>query len=237
MRPMPSRAPFAGNAGLLKLRFGVFDDSFLCRQHKEVNELNWNVMGRDRWKLAPAGGEFSYYTRDDQKNALAPDGPHGVSFEKAAAHFHITFMIGDGQPRHRGMDRIRDAGMACGYRLRVVAFEADADAVAGDGHERRRRAALPRRVRVGEWNDGRANRSGACSPANDGCIRSAPAARRPGSRSCATASCRGRRSSSRLISVRSRPPPGIGLSDRPGAPGPSASRRRGRGDGGCARPP
>ena len=121
------RAPFAGNAGLLKLRFGVFDDSFLCRQHKEVNELNWNVMGRDRWKLAPAGGEFSYYTRDDQKNALAPDGPHGVSFEKAAALFHITFMIGDGQPRHRGMDRIREAGMACGYKLRVVAFEANAE--------------------------------------------------------------------------------------------------------------
>ena len=66
------RAPFAGNAELLKLRFGVFDDSFLCRQHKEVNELNWNAMGRDRWKLAPAGGEFSYYTPDDQKNALAP---------------------------------------------------------------------------------------------------------------------------------------------------------------------
>src|SRR4051812_13998927 len=61
------RAPFAGNAELLKLRFGVFDDSFLCRQHKQVNEPNWNVMGRDRWKLAPAGGEFSYYTRDDQK--------------------------------------------------------------------------------------------------------------------------------------------------------------------------
>lgn len=116
------RAPYAGNAELLGLRFGVFDDSFLCRQHKTVNELNWNVMGRDRWKLAPAGGEFSYYTRDDQKNALAPDGPHGISFEKAADAFHITFMIGDGQPRHRGMDRIREAGMACGYRLRVLEF-------------------------------------------------------------------------------------------------------------------
>ena len=83
-------------------------------------------MGRDRWKLAPAGGEFSYYTQDDQKNALAPDGPHGVSFEKAAADFHITFMIGDGQPRYRGMDRIREAGMACGYKLRVIGFEANA---------------------------------------------------------------------------------------------------------------
>jgi hypothetical protein len=120
------RAPFADNAELLKLRFGVFDDSFLCRQHREINERNWNVMGRDRWKLAPAGGEFSYYTRDDQKNALAPEGPHGISFEKAAAEFHITFMIGDGQPRYRSLDRIRDAGLACGYKLRVVGFEANA---------------------------------------------------------------------------------------------------------------
>ncbi len=119
-----SRAPFAGNTELLRISFGVFDDSFLCQQHKRVNELNWNVMGRDRWKLAPAGGEFSYYTQSDQKHALAPTGPHGVPFEKAAADFHITFMIGDGQPRYQSMERIKTAGMACGYRFRVVRFEA-----------------------------------------------------------------------------------------------------------------
>jgi hypothetical protein len=121
-----SRAPFAGNKDLLKIPFGVFDDSFLCQQHKRVNELNWNVMGRDRWKLAPAGGEFSYYTTIDQKHALAPTGPHGVPFEKAAADFHITFMIGDGQPRYQSMERIKEAGLACGYRFRVLRFEASA---------------------------------------------------------------------------------------------------------------
>jgi hypothetical protein len=120
------RAPFAGNSELLRIPFGVFDDSFLCQQHKRVNEPNWNVMGRDRWKLAPAGGEFSYYTENDQKKALAPTGPHGIPFETAAHDFHITFMIGDGQPRHQSMDRIHTAGLACGYKFRILAFEANA---------------------------------------------------------------------------------------------------------------
>jgi hypothetical protein len=119
-----SRAPFSSDRDLLKLPFGVFDDSFLCQQHARENEPNWNVMGRERWKRAPAGGEFSYYTERDQKLALAPTGPHGIPFEHAAAAFRITFMIGDGQPRYQPMARISAAGMACGYRLRIRAFEA-----------------------------------------------------------------------------------------------------------------
>jgi hypothetical protein len=120
-----SRAPFASRRDLLKIPFGVFDDSFLCQQHARVNELNWNFFGRDRWRRAPAGGEISYYTGRDQAQALAADGPHGIPFEKAAAAFHITFMIGDGQPRHQSMDRIRTAGLACGYKFRILAFEAN----------------------------------------------------------------------------------------------------------------
>jgi len=119
-----SRAPFSSDRDLLKLPFGVFDDSFLCQQHARENEPNWNVMGRERWKRAPAGGEFSYYTERDQKLALAPTGPHGIPFEQAAAAFRITFMIGDGQPRYQPMARISAAGMACGYRLRIREFEA-----------------------------------------------------------------------------------------------------------------
>jgi hypothetical protein len=121
-----SSAPFAGNDELLKIPFGVFDDSFLCQQHKRTNEPNWNIMRRDRWTIAPAGGEFSYYTSNDQRNALAPNGPHGIPFERAASGFHITFMIGDGQPGYRSMDVIRTAGLACGYKFRVLSFEANA---------------------------------------------------------------------------------------------------------------
>ena len=119
-----SRTPFAAERELMKLPLGVFDDSFLCRQHARVNERNWNFWGRDRWKRAPAGGELSYYTRDDQKLALATNGPHGISFDKAAADFHISFMIGNDQPRYQPIDRIRSAGLACGYKFRIQAFEA-----------------------------------------------------------------------------------------------------------------
>jgi hypothetical protein len=119
-----SRAPFVSERDLLKIPFGVFDDSFLCRQHARENEPNWNALGRDRWKRAPAGGELSYYTAHDQKQALAVNGPHGIPFEKAAADFHISFMIGDGQPQYQTMDRIRAAGLACGYKFRILAFTA-----------------------------------------------------------------------------------------------------------------
>jgi hypothetical protein len=121
------RAPFAGDPKLLALPFGLFDDSFNHADHARWNEPNWIGLGRDRWKVAPNGGEFSFYEPKDQKEALAPEGPHGVPFEEHAAKFHITFMIGDAQPRHQKPERIREAGMACGYRFRVVDFRGSAD--------------------------------------------------------------------------------------------------------------
>jgi hypothetical protein len=116
--------PLAGNAELLKLPFGLFDDSFLCKQHVKENEKNWNTLDRERWRRAPAGGEFSYYNKRDQKLALAPNGPNGVSFETAASDFHISYMIGSDQPLHQPMTRIREAGLACGYKFRVTKFQA-----------------------------------------------------------------------------------------------------------------
>ncbi|QEH37817.1 hypothetical protein OJF2_64080 [Aquisphaera giovannonii] len=117
-------SPFAKDKALLALPFGVFDDSFNCVQHARENEPNWDALGRDRWKIAPAGGEFSFYERKDQRDALAPAGPHGESFEHEAARFHLTFILGDAQPRFQKPDRIREASMACGYRFRVARFEA-----------------------------------------------------------------------------------------------------------------
>ena len=114
--------PVAGNLTLLKLPFGAFDDSFLCKQHAKENEPNWNALGRDRYRRAPAGGEFSYYNARDQKMALAVDGPHGISFQQAARAFHITYMIGNDQPDYQPMSRIRQAGMACGYKFHITAF-------------------------------------------------------------------------------------------------------------------
>lgn len=116
------QAPFAGDPKLLALPFGLFDDSFNHAKHAEVNEPNWVALGLDRWKIAPTGGEFSFYEPKDQSQALAPKGPHGVSFEDHAAKFHLTFILGDAQPRHQNPDRIRAASLACGYRFRVVEF-------------------------------------------------------------------------------------------------------------------
>jgi hypothetical protein len=119
-------APFVGDRGLLGLGFGVVDDSFLCKQHARENEPNWDALDRQRWQRTVAGGEFSYYTRTDQKLALAVKGPHGRSFEQAAAAFHLSFIIGNDQPSYQPMDRLREAGLACGYRFRVTRFVAGA---------------------------------------------------------------------------------------------------------------
>jgi hypothetical protein len=118
--------PFDADKELLGLPFGVFDDSFNHGKHKQENEPNWMTFGSDRWKTAPAGGEFSFFETKDQKEALSANGPHGVSFAKQAAKFHVSFIVGDDQPRFQPRDRIRDAGMACGYRFQITRFEASA---------------------------------------------------------------------------------------------------------------
>lgn len=121
----PGVSPIPADPELLALDFGLFDDSLLCEQHARVNARDWRVLGNDRWRRAPAGGEFSYYTERDQRLALAPQGPHGEPFESVAARFHLTFVIGDDQPRRQSLDRVREAGAACGYRLRVREFATD----------------------------------------------------------------------------------------------------------------
>ena len=118
------RSAFPKNETLLALRFGLFDDSFNHARHKEENEPNWNILGRDRWKMSPTGGEFSFFQKIDQSKALASMGPHGTPFEQQAAAFHVSFIIGDDQPRFQKPDRIQSAGMSCGYRFQVEKFEA-----------------------------------------------------------------------------------------------------------------
>jgi hypothetical protein len=121
-------APFRENRSLLRLKFGLFDDSFNHARHQEENEPNWNFLGRDRWKRAPVGGEFSFFEPRDQVEALSPTGPHGIPFSEQAANFHTSFMIGDDQPRFRTKDVIRKAGMRCGYRFKVTEFAVSPDA-------------------------------------------------------------------------------------------------------------
>lgn len=118
-------SPIEDNDELLGLNFGVFDDSFLCKPHAKENAVNWKVLKSDRWKRRPGGGEFSYYKRRDQKNALAENGPNGVPFAKAAKQFNISYMIGNDQPEYRSMKEIAAAGMETGYRFRVKSAQVD----------------------------------------------------------------------------------------------------------------
>lgn len=113
-------SPLEDNDDLLKLGFGLFDDSFLCKPHPKENAVNWRILQSRRWQRQPAGGEFSYYNKKDQKKALAAKGPNGASFEEAAKQFHISYMIGNDQPRYQSMERLKSAAAAIGYRFRVT---------------------------------------------------------------------------------------------------------------------
>lgn len=117
-----ANTPYAEDKDLLSLPFGLFDDSFNHADHAKYNEPHWKTLGLDRWQRSPMGGEFSFFEAKDQKLALAPNGPHGIPFEEHARKFHITFILGDAQPRHQKPQRIREAGLACGYRYRVTEF-------------------------------------------------------------------------------------------------------------------
>ncbi len=124
-------SPMADDESLRGLGFGLFDDSFLSKEHPKVNALNWKAFGGDRWQRAPAGGEFSYYNKRDQRMALAPSGPNGDSFEDAAARFHVSFMIGDDQAKYQSLDRLREAGVQCGYEFHVETLETNGTLIRG----------------------------------------------------------------------------------------------------------
>ncbi|MFN7844369.1 MAG: DUF4832 domain-containing protein [Pirellula sp.] len=126
------RTPIEGSTELKALRFGLFDDSLNHKKHAEENEPNWRILGLDRWKRSPTGGEFSFFEKSDQSKALSPSGPHGVSCEAQVAKFHVSFVIGDDQPRFQKPERLRSAGMSMGYRFRVQNIETNGKLVRGE---------------------------------------------------------------------------------------------------------
>lgn len=118
-----SRTPFAASPELKEIPFGLFDDSFLCRDHDGYNHDCFEFFGREKRLRSPVGGEFSYYSDRDQRRALDPLGPYGISFEEMAARYNVSYMIGDDQPSFQTAERLRQAGMAAGFRFRVTAFK------------------------------------------------------------------------------------------------------------------
>ena len=126
-------SPVTENSILMKKRFGLFDDSFMHETHEigsgsGFNEKCWNAIGQGtRWQTGVCGGEISYYSSNDQKNFLSPDGLYGRTWEEQAAKYHITFMIANDAPRGGVATpvRFRKGSMATGYRFVVKTCETD----------------------------------------------------------------------------------------------------------------
>jgi len=120
-------SPVTEDESLMALQFGLFDDSFMHKTHEigtsdGYNEECWNDIGQDtRWKTGVCGGEISYYSSNDQKNFLNPNGLYGHTWAEQAAKYHITFMIANDAPRGgvATPERFRDGSMATGYRFHV----------------------------------------------------------------------------------------------------------------------
>ena len=126
-------SPVVGSASLMALTFGLFDDSFMHETHETgsgsgYNEKCWNAIGKGtRWKTGVCGGEISYYSSNDQKYFLSPNGIYGHTWEEQAAKYHITFMIANDAPRGgiATVARFRRGSMATGYRFVVRQCETD----------------------------------------------------------------------------------------------------------------
>ena len=116
-------APFRKQKELLDLNFGNFDDSFMCEDWDGYNWSCWTFFGKERYKKAPAGGEFSYYSSYDQKHVLDKEGMYGRVFEDVVAKVHMTFIIGNDQPGKQKPERITEAAMSMGYRFEVRNFK------------------------------------------------------------------------------------------------------------------
>lgn len=111
--------PFRQHPELMKLKFGNFDDSFMCEEHDDYNFESWQFFGEDRYKVGPLGGEFSYYSDYDQKHCLDVGGMYGRKFEEEVAKFHMTFIIGNDQPGKQTEARLTEAAMSMGYRFQI----------------------------------------------------------------------------------------------------------------------
>ena len=122
-------SPIAGNKTLLRLGFGLFDDSFMHKEHDISqgdgdNEKNWIALDTTRWKKAPAGGEISYYEDKDQHEFLNPKGLYNVTWEDAASKYHMTYVIGNDAPEgsYATKDRVYEASSYAGYKFEITGY-------------------------------------------------------------------------------------------------------------------
>ena len=115
-------SPLKAKKELLDIRFGNFDDSFMHETHHEYNRDCWMFFGEDRSKIAPRGGEFSYYSSYDQRNCLNKEGMYGRTFESQVEEYHMTYILGNDQPSYQTMERIKEASMSMGYKFEILDY-------------------------------------------------------------------------------------------------------------------
>lgn len=127
-------SPLQTDAAMRACRFGLFDDSFMHAEHDFSQGEGWNEQcwqwcdpQKKRWHTGVNGGEISYYTSGDQKNFLNPAGMYGVTWEQAAAKYHITFINANDatEGRYATAARVTEAGLASGYKFAVTEAETD----------------------------------------------------------------------------------------------------------------
>ena len=123
-------SPVVRDAQLMALTFGLFDDSFMHRDHEgDYNEECWKAIGKGtRWQTGACGGEISYYTSSDQRNFLNPEGMYGTTWEQAAAKYHITFMIANDAPagKYGTAERFKQASIYSGYNFALTELKSNA---------------------------------------------------------------------------------------------------------------
>jgi hypothetical protein len=123
-------SPLKAKPELLEIPFGNFDDSFMHETHHEYNRDCWMFFGEDRYKIAPRGGEFSYYSSYDQRNCLNKEGMYGRTFESQVAEYHMTYILGNDQPGYQTKERIKEASMSMGYKFEIKDFRVKGDEAA-----------------------------------------------------------------------------------------------------------
>ena len=123
-------SPLNAKKELLDIPFGNFDDSFMHETHHEYNRDCWMFFGEDRYKIAPRGGEFSYYSDYDQRHCLDVEGKYGRTFESQVAENHMTYILGNDLPSYQTMDRIKEASMSMGYKFEIKDFRVKGDEAA-----------------------------------------------------------------------------------------------------------
>lgn len=114
------RAPFAADSNLLKLKFGIFDDSFHLAWQPGYNLAGRDFFGRMRFQNSPVGGEILFKGKGkDFAESIAK------KWEQQPRSFGITFLLGDEWRLMTTMEKIRDHGLACGYKFQITSFKAN----------------------------------------------------------------------------------------------------------------